>query len=134
MKKKNAPQNLSVDFERVDKWLKEYFLDPNTTHCDLTEFRIDLYETDKNWIVEAELNDYKSSEISVKVENRQLIVIAQKQHDKASLPFKKRIRTIDFPFLIIDHCVNASFFNGVLEIFISKTEKGLGKNRYITLP
>jgi HSP20 family molecular chaperone IbpA len=134
MKKKNTPQNLSVDFERVDKWLKEYFLDPHTTHCDQTQFRIDLYETDENWIVEAVLNDYKSAEITVKLENSKLIITAQKYNHNVSSRFQKRVRTIDFPFLIIDHHVIASFLNGVLEIFISKTKKGLGKNRYITLP
>ncbi len=35
----------------------------------------------------------------------------------------KNGRTIDFPFLIIKQKVSAAFTNGILEIFISKTEK-----------
>ncbi|NRD79593.1 Hsp20/alpha crystallin family protein [Bacillus sp. BRMEA1] len=134
MKRKKAHQNFSVDFEQVDKWLKDYFLDPYTTHCDLTQFRIDLYETDDDWIVEAVLNEYKSSDITVKVENKKLLIYAQKIGSTTSAPCQKRFRIIDFPFPIINHHVNASFENGILEIFISKTEQGIGKDRYITLP
>lgn len=126
MKKKKMSKNLSVNFERVDQWLKEYFLDPNTTYCDFTQFRIDLYETDENWIVEAVLKSRKRSDITVKVENHRMMIAVQKAKEK-------QIRTIDFPFPIINHLVSASFQNGILEVFISKIEKGSGKNRYITL-
>lgn len=132
MKKKKAPQLQSIDFELVENWLKNYFLDPLTSQCDLTQFRIDLYETDEDWIVEAVLNDYVSSEITVKTEDNKLVMTAQKH--AYSFPCPKKVRTIDFPFPIIDHKVCATFNNGVLEITISKTEKGLGKNRFITLP
>lgn len=134
MKRKNTPQNHPIDFDLVEKWMKNYFLDPLTSLCDYTQFRIDLYETEDNWIVEAVLNEYVSSEITVKMEEQRLIIAAQK-HTRSTLGASpQKIRTIDFPFSIIDHKVSAAFNNGVLEIFISKTEKGLGKNRFITLP
>ncbi|MGG3470516.1 Hsp20/alpha crystallin family protein [Neobacillus pocheonensis] len=134
MKRKNTPQNHPIDFDLVEKWMKNYFLDPLTSLCDYTQFRIDLYETEDNWIVEAVLNEYVCSEISVKMEEQRLIIAAQK-HTRSTLGgSQQKIRTIDFPFSIIDHKVSAAFNNGVLEIFISKTEKGLGKNRFITLP
>lgn len=134
MRKKKVLQNQSIDFELVERWMKNYFLDPLTSLCDYTQFRIDLYETEEAWIVEAVLNEYRSSEISVKLEDMRLIISAEKHSYSSRDSHPKRIRTIDFPFSIIDHKVSAAFDNGVLEVFISKTEKGLGKNRYITLP
>jgi spore coat protein M/HSP20 family protein len=122
----------SVDVNQVDKWLENYFLDPLTSYCDVTQFRIDLYETEKDWIVEAVLEDYHSADITVKAEDKKLIITAQKQ--LRNVPGNKRIRTIDFPFSIIRQKITAFFSNGIVEVFISKTDKGLGKNRFITLP
>lgn len=134
MKKKKSLQNHSVDDNRMDQWLKNYFLDPLTTHYDHSQFKIDIYETDKEWIIEALLKDYVSSEITVKTENTKLIITAQKDAFSSTTPFPSRVRTINFPFPIVNHHIHATFLNGILEIFITKTETGLGNNRYITLP
>lgn len=127
--KKNIPP---IDFDLVERWLENYCLDPLTTQDDLTQFRIDLYETDQEWIVEALLNEYNSSEIKVYIEESKLIITA----DKPSTPFNQhnRVRTIQFPFQVINQKVTAHYINGILEVLISKSEKGLGKNCYITLP
>jgi HSP20 family molecular chaperone IbpA len=121
-----------IDFDLVEKWLENYCLDPLTTQDDLTQFRIDLYETDQEWIVEALLNEYTSSEIKVFIEDKKLVITA----DKSSTPTnqQKRIRTIQFPFQVINQKVTANYINGILEVLISKSDKGLGKNCYITLP
>jgi HSP20 family molecular chaperone IbpA len=121
-----------IDFDLVERWLENYCLDPLTTQDDLTQFRIDLYETDQEWIIEALLNEFNSSEIKVFVDEKNLIISAGQN---SSTPHAgKRIRSINFPFQVINQRVTANFMNGILEVFISKTEKGLGKNRYITLP
>ncbi|WP_286232022.1 Hsp20/alpha crystallin family protein [Neobacillus mesonae] len=133
MDKKNINHNHSPDFDSMDQWLRDYFLDPKTEHDDHTLFKIDIYETDDHWIVEAVLKDYVSSEIKVRIEDTDLLITAQK-HASLTSPFPKKERTIQFPFKIIHHCVTAFFQNGILEIFLSKTQNGLGKNRYITLP
>ena len=82
--------------------------------------------------MEALLNEYNSSEIKVFVEDNKLVITA----DKSSTPTsqQKRVRTIQFPFQVINQKVTANYINGILEVLISKSEKGLGKNCYITLP
>lgn len=121
-----------IDFDLVEKWLENYCLDPLTTQDDLTQFRIDLYETDQEWIVEALLNEYTSSEIKVFIEDKKLVITADKSSTLSNQ--QKRIRTIQFPFQVINQKVTANYINGILEVLISKSEKGLGKNCYITLP
>ncbi|MDQ0200036.1 Hsp20/alpha crystallin family protein [Neobacillus ginsengisoli] len=120
-----------VDYDQVEIWLKNYFLDPLTSYFDQTQFRIDLYETEKEWIVEAILSEYESSEISVYTEEKRLIISALKHSVSKK---QKRIRVIDFPFQINKKKVTAVFTNGILEVQISKTEAVSGKNRYIILP
>jgi HSP20 family molecular chaperone IbpA len=127
-KKKIQP----IDFDVVEKWLENYCLDPLTTQDDLTQFRIDLYETDNEWIVEALLNEYDSSEIKVFINKMELVISAAKHSDPTNI--QKRVRSIHFPFQVINQKVTANFINGILEVLISKTENDTGKNRYITLP
>ncbi|WHY75115.1 Hsp20/alpha crystallin family protein [Neobacillus sp. WH10] len=131
MTKKKQQQNQSFDFDLVEKWLENYFLDPLTSYYDQTQFQIDLYETEKEWIVEAILNEFEASEIKVYIEETILMISACKSPPSAIL---KKSRSIEFPFLVTRQEVSASFTNGILEVLISKTENGLGKNRFITLP
>jgi HSP20 family molecular chaperone IbpA len=121
-----------IDFDLVEKWLENYCLDPLTSQDDLTQFRIDLYETDQEWIVEALLNEYNSSEIKVFIEDNKLVITAVKSSTPSNE--QKKVRTIQFPFQVINQKVMAHYINGILEVLISKSEKGLGKNCYITLP
>jgi HSP20 family molecular chaperone IbpA len=121
-----------IDFDLVEKWLENYCLDPLTTQDDLTQFRIDLYETDQEWIVEALLNEYNSSEIKVFIEDMKLIITAEKSSTPSNQ--QKRVRTIQFPFQVINQKVTSNYINGILEVLISKSEEGLGKNCFLTLP
>jgi HSP20 family molecular chaperone IbpA len=132
MTKKRQTQNQSFDYELVEKWLENYFLDPLTSYHDQTQFRIDLYETEKEWIVEALLTEYDASEIKVYIEESKLCITATKYPPSENQ--SQKLRSIDFPFLVIKQEVFATFTNGILEIFISKTKNGVGKNRFITLP
>ncbi|WP_040208958.1 Hsp20/alpha crystallin family protein [Neobacillus jeddahensis] len=132
MTKKKPNPNQACDFALVEKWLENYFLDPLTSYFDQTQFQIDLYETENEWIVEAILSDFDASEIKVYMEDTSLQISAHKSPQSAQS--YKKCRSLEFPFLIIKHEVHAHFASGILEIFISKTETGLGKNRFITLP
>lgn len=134
MNKKKSTEHQSPDPDWMEQWLRDFFLDPHTEYEDNAIFKIDIYETDDHWIVEAVLQDYASSEIKVKVENSKLMISAQKQNHSPLTSFPKKERIIDFPFVIIRHGVTAVFQNGLLEIFITKAENGSGKNRYIPLP
>ncbi|WML48179.1 Hsp20/alpha crystallin family protein [Neobacillus sp. PS3-34] len=122
------------DSSGMEKWLEEFFLDPFTSFLDQTQFRIDLYETEKEWIVEALLMNYDSSEITVYISDQELTITAAKSGNSSSTKDSVRKRIVTFPFLIIQKKIHATFKKGTLEIFISKTEPGLGKDRFVTLP
>lgn len=132
MSKKKQLKNQSFDLEIVEKWLEKYFLDPLTAYYDETQFQIDLYETDKEWIVEAILDEFEASEIKVYIEGNKLVISASKY--PPSMKQQKRVRSINFPFLVVNQAVYATFTNGILEVFISKIDSCVGKSRFITLP
>jgi spore coat protein M/HSP20 family protein len=123
-----AKNDDSINYAEMEKWLNNYFLDPLTSYLDQTQFRIDLYETNKEWIVEAILSEYDASEITVLIEKEKLTITAM-----IPKPSQKRIRVIEFPFQVISQKVTATFMEGILEIFISKTDGEVANNRYITL-
>ncbi|NRG30072.1 hypothetical protein HRF69_23610, partial [Bacillus circulans] len=64
----------------MDEWLKNHFLDPLTSVLDETEFRIDVYETDKEFIVEALLTNCQKSSIYLSV-NKNVLTIKAMIHD-----------------------------------------------------
>ncbi|MEH7306763.1 Hsp20/alpha crystallin family protein [Neobacillus drentensis] len=132
MSKKKQLKNQSFDFEEVEKWLERYFLDPLTAYYDETQFQIDLYETEKEWIVEAILSEFEASEIKVYIEGNKLVISASKS--PPSMKHQNRVRSINFPFLVVNQTIYATFTGGILEVVISKIDKCVGKNRFITLP
>lgn len=124
----------SINKSSLEKWLEDFFLDPLTSLLDQSMFRVDLFETNTDLIIEALLKDYDSSEISVYIEKNKLVITASKLSLSSFNQSQVRVRTVDFPFRIIDKKVHAVFQDGILEIYISKNEDGLGKDRFITLP
>jgi spore coat protein M/HSP20 family protein len=126
----------SFSSEVIEKWLENYFLDPLTSYYDQTQFRIDLYETDKDWIVEALLPDFNSSDITVYVDDKKLLITGKRNPLSSSIDQLKQVRSrsIEFPFQVNSQKIQASFQNGILEVFISKLDKEYKKNRFITLP
>lgn len=132
----NANNDDQAFDELIEKWLENYFLDPLTSYYDQNQFRIDLYETEKEWIVEALLPEFHSSDITVFVEEKKLLITGKKSLLSSSFDKNPQVRSryIEFPFQVNCQKIQASFENGVLEVSISKLEKEYKKNRFITLP
>ena len=125
-KKDDKPLDISV----VEEWLENFFLDPLTSYQDETIFRIDLFETAEEYIVEALLPETKKSNITVKLDQENIIIdVASDCHNKENVKQRK----ISFPFSIIHHDVNAIFESEILEISINKEKICNGRNRVISI-
>ncbi|WP_141432368.1 Hsp20/alpha crystallin family protein [Bacillus sp. 03113] len=131
MKKHNGEH--PCDDSELEKWLEDFFLNPLTSYLDETAFRIDLFETENEIIVEALLTDYKPTGISVYLENDQMYIQAFPSNDAKKRKGPCKNRTISFPFRVIEQKVYAKFNNGILEVFVSKDTPGNRKNRYVIL-
>lgn len=123
-------ENLSFEMREMEKWLRKLYLDPLTSYLDDTTFRVDIFETDKEYIIEAMLTDYESDDISVCLTDKHIEI---KANQKENATKETKLRIIDFPFKVINKEVRANFSKGILEIYISKEHPGSGKDRYISI-
>ena len=124
----NEKADKPLDISVVEEWLENFFLDPLTSYQDETIFRIDLFETAEEYIVEAMLPQTKKSNITIKLEHENIIIdVASDCHNKENVKQRK----ISFPFSIIHHDVNAIFESEILEISINKEKICNGRNRVI---
>ncbi|WP_442593519.1 Hsp20/alpha crystallin family protein [Neobacillus sp. D3-1R] len=111
----------------LEKWLESLFLDPNTSFLDQSQFRIDLYDSETEMIIEALLPNYSSANITIFINDSHIIIKACESSGQT------RERTVTFPFVINAQKVNATYSNDILEISISKKQQVQPKNRQITL-
>ncbi|MDQ0269616.1 Hsp20/alpha crystallin family protein [Cytobacillus purgationiresistens] len=119
----------SFNLTDVEKWMENFFLDPLTSYIDQVTFRIDLFETDNDIIIEALLTDFDPSTIKVHIENENVIINANKQSTDDP-PIK---RSIELPFKVADKAAYAKLNNNILEIYISKQLTGSGKCRQLPI-
>src|SRR3954464_11121646 len=104
MRKKHL-QNQPFDFAIVEKWLENYIQNPLTSYYDQTQFQIDLFETDQEWIVEAILRACQASDLQVYIEEKKLTISAT---NPSPLPKDTGSRSIEFPFYIITVRISAA--------------------------
>jgi HSP20 family molecular chaperone IbpA len=97
-----------------EKWLESFFLDPFTSILDQTQFRVELYDSDTEVIIEAMFPQHFSSQIDVYLDDSSIVIKAISSTNCT----KERI--INFPFQINSQKVEATLSNEILEIVISK--------------
>ncbi len=113
----------------IDQWLEEFFLDPLTSYFDETAFRIDLFETAEEYIIEALLPAQNVKDIEINLEDHNIRIRVHKKNFENDT--KQRI--IPFPFPVIKHEVSAEFHDDVIEVFIAKNKFCEGLNRKILI-
>ncbi|UQD51898.1 Hsp20/alpha crystallin family protein [Bacillus methanolicus] len=121
------------DIKAMEKWLENFFLDPLTSYMDEIAFRVDIFETETEIIVEALLPGYERSHLSVYVEDNVLTISANHKPNQKAYNHHTRTRKMEFPCSIINKQIHAVFQNGILEVILSKTTPGTGKNRKIAI-
>jgi HSP20 family molecular chaperone IbpA len=110
-----------------EKWLESFFLDPFTSNLDQTQFRVELYDSDTEVIIEAMLPNHRSSQIDVYLDGSNVVI-------KVCSSFNvSKERIITFPFNINSQKIEATFSNEMLEIIISKIHQVKQMNRKIPL-
>lgn len=118
-----------LKLDDIDRWLEDFFLDPLTSYFDETAFRIDLFETAEEYIVEALLPAYKLQQIEIILEYNRITI----QAHNGSLKENTKERIIPFPFPVTGHEVTAEYHDEVLEVFIAKNKFCKEKNRKIMI-
>lgn len=134
---------LSKPARRMERFFEDFDKFWEDTHRELTPFRfkdieqnewlpeVDIYETEKNFVMKADLPGVKKEDIEIDVKENLLTIKAEKK-------FEEKVKKEDFvriekgygsyvrTFTVsenmdLDH-VNAEYKNGILELTIPKKE------------
>jgi spore coat protein M len=106
--------NKKSELVELQRWLEALYSDPFTSYWDETVFRVDVFETETHYIVEAELMNCTSEQISVACENDAL-TIQVNQNENVD-----KQRVVHLPFSLLNKDIRAYFTPPILEIHISK--------------
>lgn len=115
-------EDLSKMFNGMDKMTKNSYMN------------IDLYENEKEAVIEAELPGFQRDEININIENNILNITAQKKEEKEEKNdskkyyikeryFGKVARAFEMPENIDLEKINAKFENGILKITLAKKDE-----------
>ena len=116
-----------------------FFFDNNSN--DLTP-SVDINESNDAFMISADLPGIKKSNIEVKVEENNLILIANRYIDKSDTNEKFHYnerrsgtfsRSFKLPKSVKEEKITAKLDNGVLSIVIPKAEDAIKSNRLITV-
>jgi len=134
---------LRRDFMDLAKIMDNFFEDRNVDSSlrDSSHFKVDVKDTGKEYIVEAELPGVNKEDIGVKIENDILMVSVctneEKSEENENYIRKERrsgsyYRTFKLEG-IKDEQVNASYKDGILSITLPKDEDNKSKGRNIEI-
>ncbi|MBN8199985.1 MULTISPECIES: Hsp20/alpha crystallin family protein [Bacillaceae] len=122
------------NLDELEKWMEDYYLDPLSSYLDQITFRIDLYDTEAEIIVEALLTGCVSKDVTVSLKENTVIIKAVKIDETGPIRCGQPcMRKVKLPFSVINKRVSADFSNEILEIFINKNEAGPGCDRDISI-
>ncbi|WP_108669287.1 Hsp20/alpha crystallin family protein [Peribacillus acanthi] len=105
-----------------ESWQDDLFLDPYANELDECQFRIDLFETTEEYIVEALLDGINHQDIQVNVNGRKLIINVFCTSSCGKNVLKSR--SVHFPFPLQENQINPKLTGDILEITVAKKEKG----------
>ncbi|MBO1510150.1 Hsp20/alpha crystallin family protein [Metabacillus bambusae] len=120
IRKCSNPMNING----IEEWMTQFFTDPFTSLLDEHTFRVDLFETSEDFIIEAELGETKKKEdiqITTCIEKIKISVQSNVSNENEEEKNNEEIaRTITLPYSIEDKEIIAAFNHGILEIKIAK--------------
>ncbi|WP_453996742.1 Hsp20/alpha crystallin family protein [Bacillus nitroreducens] len=114
----------------LEDWMRQFLEDPYL--LDEYQFRIDLFETQDEYIIEAELTGYQPEQIQLHVLNDTFHI---KLTDCETPPNDTILteRVVTFPFELERKKIEALFRNEILEIYINKNGKRKNNKNHIKI-
>jgi len=124
-KKQSCPSELNG----IEEWMNQFFQDPFTGFLDEYTFRVDLFETSCEYIIEAQLEKVNKNQIELKI-NKDCLFITIYPSKKEQ---EKKERSVFLPFHLEDKVIQTSYEKGILEVIILKDSKVKRKGNIIKI-
>ena len=125
-----ALENALTDFDRyLDSFFRDNFLGPSERSANRFP-AVDIRETDKAYVLEAELPGFDEKDIQIRLDGNNLTIESHKEEEKKEesdrnyLIRERRISSFSRSFSLPENAdpegINASFRNGILSLEINK--------------
>ena len=130
--------------DQVNRLFEDNFTRDRSAHADLATWAppVDIYETENEMVVKADLPDLQDKDIDVRVENNTLTIRGERKFDKEASednylrveraygPF---IRSFSLPNTVNSEGIRAEYRNGVLTLHMAKHEESKPKQIKISV-
>lgn len=126
----NFENSKPLPIDGLEDWMRQFLEDPYL--LDEYQFRVDLFETQNEYIIEAELSGYQPEQIQLKVKD-DTFHIKLSNCDEPSTNTVLAERVVTLPFELEKKKIEALFRNDILEIYIKKNGKRKKKKNTIKI-
>ena len=130
--------------DEVNRLFEDTFARDRQGHADLTTWApaVDIYETENELVVQADLPDLQDKDIDVRVENNTLTIRGERKFEKdvneenylrIERAYGSFARSFTLPNTINAEAIRAEYRNGVLTVRMLKREESKPKQIQITV-
>jgi HSP20 family protein len=124
--------------DQVNRLFEDNFTRDRSGHADLATWAppVDIYETENELVVKADLPDLQEKDIDVRVENNTLTIRGERKFDKDVNPdnylrversYGSFTRSFSLPNKVSSESIRAEYRNGVLTLHMAKREESKPK-------
>ena len=129
---------------QVIRLFEDNFLRDRSGHADLATWAppVDIYETENELVVKADLPDLQEKDIDVRVENNTLTIRGERTFDKdvnednylrVERSYGSFTRSFSLPNTVSSENIRAEYRNGVLTLYMAKREESKPKQIKISV-
>jgi HSP20 family protein len=129
---------------QVNRLFEDNFTRDHSGHADLATWAppVDIYETENELVVKADLPDLQEKDIDVRVENNTLTIRGERKFEKDVNPdnylrversYGSFIRSFSLPNTVSSENIRAEYRNGVLTLHMTKREESKRKQIKISV-
>src|SRR6202163_3026138 len=130
--------------DQVNRLFEDNFTRDRSGHADLATWAppVDIYETENELVIKADLPDLEEKDIDVRVENNSLTIRGERKFEKdvnednylrVERAYGSFTRTFSLPNTVNAEGIRADYRNGVLTVRMSKREESKPKQIKISV-
>ena len=130
--------------DEVNRLFEDNFTRERSGHADLATWAppVDIYETENELVVKAELPDFQDKDIDVRITNNTLTIRGERKFEKdikednylrIERAYGSFVRSFSLPNTVSSENIRADYRNGVLTLHMAKREESKPKQIKITV-
>jgi HSP20 family protein len=139
----DQPRGLTSLQDQVNRLFEDNFTRDRSGHADLAAWApsVDIYETENELVIKADLPDLQEKDIDVRVENNTLTVRGERKFDdvnednylRVERAYGSFMRSFSLPNTVSSENIRAEYRNGVLTLHMAKLEESKPKQIKISV-